>query len=52
MNGLGFTNCLLSLSPQLFTNLPIENLYCKGVMLRGIEDAANLNKVVQQMIVT
>jgi hypothetical protein len=27
MNGLGFSNRPLSLSPQFFTNLPIEHLF-------------------------
>jgi transposase len=31
MNGLGFANRPLSLSPQFFTNLPIEHLFRKGV---------------------
>ncbi len=31
MNGLGFANRPLSLSPQFFTNLPLEHLFRKGV---------------------
>ena len=31
MNGLGFANRPLSLSPQFFTNLPVEHLFRKGV---------------------
>ena len=31
MNGLGFANHPLSLSPQFFTNLPLEHLFRKGV---------------------
>jgi transposase len=32
MNGLGFLNRPLSLRPQFFTNLPIEHLFCEGVV--------------------
>ena len=31
MNGLGFANRPLSLSPQFFTNLPLEHLFREGV---------------------
>ena len=31
MNGLGFSNSPLSLSPQFFTNLPMEHLFREGV---------------------
>ena len=31
MNGLGFSNRPLSLSPQFFTNLPMEHLFREGV---------------------
>jgi len=31
MNGLGFSNRPLSLTPQFFTNLPMEHLFRKGV---------------------
>lgn len=31
MNGLGFSNRPLSLSPQFFKNLPVEHLFRKGV---------------------
>ncbi len=31
MNGLGFSNRPLSLSPQFFTNLPMEHLFRQGV---------------------
>ena len=38
MNGLGFSNRPLSLSPQFFTNLPIEHLFREGV------DASHFNR--------
>ena len=38
MNGLGFSNRPLSLSPQFFANLPIEHLFRKGV------DASHFNR--------
>lgn len=38
MNGLGFSNRPLSLSPQFFTNLPVEHLFRKGV------DASHFNR--------
>ena len=38
MNGLGFSNRPLSLSPQFFTNLPMEHLFRKGV------EAAHFNR--------
>lgn len=31
MNGLGFANRPLSLSPQFFINLPLEHLFREGV---------------------
>ena len=38
MNGLGFSNRPLSLTPQFFTNLPMEHLFRKGV------DASHFNR--------
>ena len=38
MNGLGFSNRPLSLSPQFFTNLPMEHLFRAGV------DASHFNR--------
>lgn len=38
MNGLGFSNRPLSLSPQFFTNLPMEHLFREGV------DASHFNR--------
>jgi transposase len=38
MNGLGFSNRPLSLSPQFFTNLPLEHLFREGV------DASHFNR--------
>jgi len=38
MNGLGFANRPLSLSPQFFTNLPLEHLFREGV------DASHFNR--------
>ena len=38
MNGLGFANCPLSLSPQFFTNLPLEHLF------REVVNASHFNR--------